>query len=462
MANVKLRTIINEDNSTTFQVQFEDGKWADLTWDMISNKPFETLDNTVFIVDENGVLTITDTPINWSDIGDKPFITLNPSDFEVSASGVLSYKGSIDWADILGKPFNSLNDNDFEIQNGVLSVKHQTIPNQNWSQIQQKPFNSLDPTTFQVVGGILYLNTNPDITYWNDIQNKPFSFIDNNTLEVVDDTLKAKAPTIPNQTWSQIENKPFSSLNPTDFSVNESGEASVNFPAQTPDSWNSVTDKPFETIGSGLSVDPETKALKAEGVSGTVNWNDIQNKPFSFLDSNLFNVYEGGLSIYPHMWFKTEMANDHKINTDGLFKNFIFNYISNSYNKRFGLDNPFDGWYCPVFDDDRILHIKNKIKIDRNPITNGNTLSDTYILNMKLCSHRMFQTDTMDTFYIDVDVSGMPMIINGASIVSVWRGIAVAIAHKENGQYTSVGANNAADLQMLTYSEAKDIYAYTH
>ena len=30
MANVKLRTIINEDNSTTFQVQFEDGKWVEL------------------------------------------------------------------------------------------------------------------------------------------------------------------------------------------------------------------------------------------------------------------------------------------------------------------------------------------------------------------------------------------------------------------------------------------------
>lgn len=426
MANVKLRTIINEDNSTTFQVQFEDGKWVDLTWDMISNKPFETLDNTMFIVDENGVLTITDTPINWSDIGDKPFITLNPSDFEVSPSGVLSYKGSIDWADILGKPFNSLNDNDFETQNGILSVKHQPIPNQNWSQIQQKPFNSLDSNTFQVVGGVLYLNTNPGITYWNDIQNKPFSFIDNNTLEVVDDTLKAKAPTIPNQTWSQIEQKP------------------------------------FETIGTGLSVDPETKALKAEGTTGTVNWDDIQNKPFSFLDSNLFMVYEGGLAIYPHMWFKTEMPNDQKINTDFLFKNFIFNYITNSYKKRFGLDNPFDGWYCPVFDDDRILHIKNKIKIDRTPITNGNTLSDSYILNMKFCSHRMFQTDTQDTFYIDVDVSGMPMIIDGAAIVSVWRGIAVAFANKQNGQYTSVNANNASDLQMLTYTEAKDIYAYTH
>ena len=426
MANVKLRTIINEDNSTTFQVQFEDGKWVDLTWDMISNKPFETLDNTVFIVDENGVLTITDKPINWADIGDKPFITLNPADFEVSPSGVLSYKGSIDWADILGKPFNSLNDNDFEVQNGQLSVKHQTIPNQNWSQIQQKPFNSLDTNTFQVVGGVLYLNTNPGITYWNDIQNKPFSFIDNNTLEVVDDTLKAKAPTIPNQTWSQIEQKP------------------------------------FETIGSGLSVDPNTKELKADGGSATVNWDDIQNKPFSFLDSNLFMVYEGGLAIYPHMWFKTEMPNNNKINNDIGFKNFIFTYITNSYKKRFGLDNPADGWYSPVFDDDRILHIKNKIKIDRTPITDGNVLSDSYTINMKFCSHRMFQSDTMDTFYIDVEVSGMPMIINSAPIVSVWRGIAVAFAYKQNGQYTSVTANSASDTQMLTYTEAKDTYEYTH
>ena len=66
----------------------------------------------------------------------------------------------------------------------------------------------------------------------------------------------------------------------------------------------------------------------------------------------------------------------------------------------------------------------------------------------------------MDTFYIDVDVSGMPMIINNAPIVSVWRGIAIAYAHKENGQYTSVDANSAS--QMLTYTEAKDVYEYTH
>ena len=53
MPNVRLRTIINQDNSTTFQVQFhEGGEWEDLTWDMISDKPFETLDDTVFIVDE--------------------------------------------------------------------------------------------------------------------------------------------------------------------------------------------------------------------------------------------------------------------------------------------------------------------------------------------------------------------------------------------------------------------------
>ena len=56
----------------------------------------------------------------------------------------------------------------------------------------------------------------------------------------------------------------------------------------------------------------------------------------------------------------------------------------------------------------------------------------------------------------------MPMIIGNVPIVSVWRGIAVAFAHKQNGQYTGVSANSAADSQMLTYTEAKDIYAYTH
>ena len=386
MANVKLRTIINEDNSTTFQVQFEDGKWVDLTWDMISNKPFETLDNTVFIVDENGVLTITDTPINWSDIGDKPFITLNPDDFEVSPSGVLSYKGSIDWADILGKPFNSLNDNDFDTQNGVLSVKHQPIPNQTWQQIQQKPFNSLDPTTFQVVGGVLYLNTNPGITYWNDIENKPFSFIDNNTLEVVDDTLKAKAPTIPNQTWSQIEQKPFSTLNPTDFSVNEGGEVSVNFP---------------------------------EAPTTTINWQDVQNKPFSSIQNPMLYVNNDELICSPSINLNYEMGTSTiGINNGSMdLQNFPFWYIKNSFVQRFGSGSgqlvPYQiasdpqGWFGAI-DDNRECCARLKLKINntKSGLTQWNAY---YWITIKMKGIRIGSDGTNGIYLIFLDIEHYPL-----------------------------------------------------
>ena len=297
MPNVRLRTIINQDNSTTFQVQFnEGGEWSDLTWDMISDKPFETLDDTVFIVDENGVLTITDVPTvcSWGDVSDKPFIFLDPDDFTVSASGVLSYTGNLDWTDIIGKPFSTLDNNDFEVNAGKLSVKHQTIPNQTWSQIQNKPFTSLDPTNFQVVGGVLYLNLNPEIPSWSNVQNKPFTYIDNDDFAVIGDTLKVKHQTIPDQTWSQIQNKPFESLDANDFSVDQDGKASVNFP--TPD-WDDVTNKPFETLGSDFSVDGDGEMSVNFPAQTDPDWDDVQNKPFETLGSDFSVDGNGEMSV---------------------------------------------------------------------------------------------------------------------------------------------------------------------
>lgn len=298
MPNVRLRTIINQDNSTTFQVQFhEGGEWEDLTWDMISDKPFETLDDTVFIVDENGVLTITDVPTvcSWGDVSDKPFIFLDPDDFSVSASGVLSYTGSLDWSDIIGKPFSTLDNNDFEVTAGKLSVRHQTIPNQTWSQIQNKPFTSLDPTNFQVVGGVLYLNLNPEIPTWSNVQNKPFTYLDNDDFAVIGDTLKVKHQTIPDQTWSQIQNKPFESLDANDFSVDQDGKASVNFP--TPD-WDDVTSKPFETLnGSDFSVDQDGEVSVNFPTPTPDDWDDVTNKPFETLGSDFSVDADGEVSV---------------------------------------------------------------------------------------------------------------------------------------------------------------------
>ncbi len=298
MPNVRLRTIINQDNSTTFQVQFhEGGEWEDLTWDMISDKPFETLDDTVFIVDENGVLTITNVPTvcSWGDVSDKPFIFLDPDDFSVSASGVLSYTGSLDWADIIGKPFSTLDNNDFEVTAGKLSVRHQTIPNQTWSQIQNKPFTSLDPTNFQVVGGVLYLNLNPEIPTWSNVQNKPFTYLDSNDFAVIGDTLKVKHQTIPDPEWTDVQNKPFETLDANDFTVDAQGKASVNFPTPTPDDWDDVTNKPFESLnGTDFSVDQDGEVSVNFPTPTPDDWDDVTNKPFESLNGTDFSVDQDG------------------------------------------------------------------------------------------------------------------------------------------------------------------------
>ena len=404
MPNVRLRTIINQDNSTTFQVQFhEGGEWEDLTWDMISQKPFETLDDTVFLVDENGVLTITDihTVSNWSDVLDKPFIFLDPDDFSVSESGVLSYTGSLDWSSIVGKPFNTLNNNDFEIQNGQLSVKHQIIPNQNWSQIQSKPFTSLDPSSFQVVGGVLYLNLNPEIPYWAAIQQKPFTYLDNNDFAVIGDTLKVKHQTIPDQNWSQIQQKPFETLdsndfstdaqgkmsvnfptpdwddltgrpfetlNSSDFSVDADNELSVNFPTPTPDDWQDVTGKPFESIGSGLSVDQDG-VLSATGGGGNPDWLNVQNKPFSTLGGD-FYAYNGALRSSKMFYMSNSMDNDHKITSLNDLRSFVLNYVLNSMNYCDGkIAQPANGYWGQIFTtgekkESKLLFHKVAMKLD--------------------------------------------------------------------------------------------------
>ena len=404
MSNVRLRTIINQDNSTTFQVQFhEGGEWEDLTWDMISQKPFETLDDTVFLVDENGVLTITDihTVSNWSDVLDKPFIFLDPDDFSVSESGVLSYTGSLDWSSIVGKPFNTLNNNDFEIQNGQLSVKHQIIPNQNWSQIQSKPFTSLDPSSFQVVGGVLYLNLNPEIPYWAAIQQKPFTYLDNNDFAVIGDTLKVKHQTIPDQNWSQIQQKPFETLdsndfstdaqgkmsvnfptpdwddltgrpfetlNSSDFSVDADNELSVNFPTPTPDDWQDVTGKPFESIGSGLSVDQDG-VLSATGGGGNPDWLNVQNKPFSTLGGD-FYAYNGALRSSKMFYMSNSMDNDHKITSLNDLRSFVLNYVLNSMNYCDGkIAQPANGYWGQIFTtgekkESKLLFHKVAMKLD--------------------------------------------------------------------------------------------------
>lgn len=518
MPNVRLRTIINQDNSTTFQVQFhEGGEWEDLTWDMISDKPFETLDDTVFMVDENGVLTITDihTVSNWTDIEDKPFIFLDPDDFTVSASGVLSYTGSLDWSSIIGKPFNTLNNNDFEVQNGQLSVKHQIIPNQSWSQIQNKPFTSLDPTNFQVVGGVLYLNINPEIPYWSAIQNKPFTYLDSDDFAVIGDTLKVKHQTIPDPEWVDVQNKPFESLDANDFTVDAQGKMSVNFPTPTPDDWDDITNKPFETLNGtdfsvdadgevsvnfpaptadewddvankpfeslnpadfsvdddgeasvnfpvpfwsdvlnkpfellsaqDFNVDPDTGILSINGGGGGGNpdWSDVQNKPFSTLDSPLFGVYNGGLRLYPAAWLDLAMPNqaDAKISTLNDLKKFIQIFIVNTLKFKFNLSTPTTGWYSPMYDDNKQINIRLRIRID-NSQSDLTVLTSDYYITISFVGYRLYNYNPQDIYFFKVEVDGMPAIINSVEKFIKINGTLKVSAIKTDGEITDVQTSN--------------------
>lgn len=492
MSNVRLRTIINQDNSTTFQVQFpESGEWEDLTWDMISDKPFETLDDTVFMVDENGVLTITDihTVTNWTDVEDKPFIFLDPDDFTVSASGVLSYTGSLDWSAIVGKPFNTLDNNDFEVQNGKLSVKHQTIPNQTWSQIQNKPFTSLDPTNFQVVGGVLYLNINPEIPYWSAIQNKPFTYLDSNDFAVVGDTLKVKHQTIPDQNWSQIQQKPFetldandftvdqqgkvkvnfpqsptqdvewddvqnkplSSLNSDDFTVDENGEASVNFPTPTPDSWQDVTGKPFESIGSGLSVDPDTKELSATGGGGNLNWSDVQNKPFNDIGTGLY-VNDGHLNNRYITWMNLSMSNANKIANALSLKSFFKDVIKSALANKFNLPSEKVVDYFPMLLEGAQNYMYLTMRLD-NTDTSLTQFSDSHKMLMEVEIYKFNESSSQDTFVLPVRVSGL-LSADGSNTPKIYNvlGYIYATISKSGGQYTTIGLNTSSSNLYATES----------
>ena len=464
MPNVRLRTIINQDNSTTFQVQFsQDGEWTDLTWDMISDKPFETLDDTVFIVDENGVLTITNIPTvcSWGDITDKPFIFLDPDDFSVDASGKLSYTGSLDWTDITGKPFSTLDANDFQVSNGKLSVIHQTIPNQTWSQIQNKPFTSLDPTNFQVVGGVLYLNLNPEIPTWSNVQNKPFTYLNGDDFAVVGDTLKVKHqtipdpdwddvqdkpfenldandfsvdgdgklsvnfPTIPDPDWDDVQSKPFETLNGTDFSVDADGEVSVNFPTPSPDDWDDITNKPFESLGSGLSVDQDG-VLSASG--GASTWGDITGKPFSYLGAGL-HVYDDYLNILDST-INYVSNTGYEVTTTAALRTFIQDFCRNSLAYKLGVATPDPGWYCQLTDEAiNIVGIRLKLSISQYPIS-------VRVPIAIICRFTNYN-ENYDEFDMWIDVSGLPDYTDHEKTLHM-SGLLYFKANKTDGNYVSV------------------------
>ena len=225
---VQLKTIINEDGTTTFLVLRPDGEYTVLTWSDISNKPFNYINDLQFIV-VDGVLKITDTTLSksWSEVTDKPFITLSPTDFEV-VNNELRYKGIPEWNEINNKPFNSVNSDDFDTTGGILKLAPKQTESVGWIDVQSKPFESVSNSDFNVVGNELQINKENLSVNWSQIGSKPFNQVGDG-LKVENNTLK-------------------SDVNITN-------------------TWSQVTDKPFTSIGSGLSVDA-SGVLSAQGGQG--------------------------------------------------------------------------------------------------------------------------------------------------------------------------------------------------
>ena len=487
MPNVRLRTIINQDNSTTFQVQFhEGGEWEDLTWDMISDKPFETLDDTVFIVDENGVLTITDVPTvcSWGDVSDKPFIFLDPDDFSVSASGVLSYTGSLDWSSIVGKPFSTVDNSDFIITGGVLKlrpitvnvgwddvsskpftyldssdfevtsdtlkVKHQTIPDPDWQDVLNKPFSSLDSDDFSVdADGEVSVNfPTPTPDDWDDVTNKPFETLNGTDFSVdADGEVSVNFPTPTPDDWDDITNKPFESLNGTDFSVDADGEVSVNFPTPTPDDWDDVTGKPFESIGSGLSVDQDGVLSATGGGGGNPSWNDVTSKPFSTLGEDLYE-YNGVLNSKKFMYMSTAMSNSHKITSLNDMRTFLKTYCENSVNYLMGLiAQPNDGYWGNIFAANDYKRSKMLFHHITMKVDNTGDLSqygDTYDIVLQVSAYSL----SGGSIYCFINAYGLPDFDNPNHLINI-NGYVYVMYYGPN--YQAVSSN-------LFKSECEDYF----
>lgn len=506
MIQVRLRTVINQDGSTIFQVEREDGTWVELTWDMISDKPFESLDDTVFVVDEDGVLSIIGGggSVSWSQVTSKPFTYLSNDDFTV-VNGVLTYTGTTLWSAIGGKPFSNVSSDDFKIESDTLKLKNPPT-NPTWSSVSGKPFSDLDGSTFTVSGGTLFLNTNLSSPLWTAIQSKPFTYLDSNDFEVTGDTLKAK-PKYPSwsqvtskpfndydhaefsvtngilgllsMAWSKITGKPFTYLDSDDFSVSSNGTLSVNHQTIPDPEWDDVQNKPLESLGSDFSVDSDGVAsvnfptidwdeltgrpfetlnssdfsVDADGELSVIHqtipdpdWSDVQSKPFNSIGGILY-TYDGTLLAGTMMFQNTDMSSGHKITTPTELRNYLQTFIINSLKKRFELDNPDGGWWG-FLQDLKINHARIKILVD-NTQTGLETFSDSYRISIKQTITRLWQNPTYDDYMIFVECYGLPLYSDSSKKTQIC-GTVILRCPKTDGNYTDVTWNGGD----LTVAEA--------
>ncbi len=121
-------------------------------------------------------------------------------------------------------------------------------------------------------------------------QKKPVNWGVFNDKELAEAIKKAEEGGTGASTWNDVSGKPFetigSGLSVTEGTLSATGEST----------WSNVLSKPFETIGEGLTVTEGT--LSATGGAGGADWNAasgeagfIANKPFDISTENTYTVY---------------------------------------------------------------------------------------------------------------------------------------------------------------------------
>ena len=278
---VQLKTIINEDGTTTFLVLRPDGEYTVLTWSDISNKPFNSINDLQFIV-VDGVLKIRDTTLSksWREVTDKPFITLSPTDFEV-VNNELRYKGIPSWNEVTDKPFNSVNSDDFDTSGGILKLAPKQPETVGWIDVQSKPFESVSNSDFNVVGNELQIRKEGLSIDWSQIASKPFNQVGDG-LKVENNTLKADIDI--SNTWSQVKDKPFTSIG-TGLSVDGSGVLS----AQGGQGGTTIYSAPLSIFLTEIK-DTTGNALVLNGFTPFMNLNTLASQPTIVTPDNFQNI----------------------------------------------------------------------------------------------------------------------------------------------------------------------------
>lgn len=182
-----------------------------------------------------------------------------------------------------------------------------------WVKVEDKPFDLVDasPDSLLVISEVdgtplKVLHTNP--VTWDIVRDKPFEnvlirdglVINDGTLYINPDELVPK--------WNNIEDKPFETLG-TGVTVSDEGEMSVDpthwddvldKPDDFPTTWGLIKEKPFDIVDA-----EDDSLLTIEDVSGIkvlhikpIQWPDVQGKPNHY--ATKWDMVEEKPETYPH------------------------------------------------------------------------------------------------------------------------------------------------------------------